>query len=407
MRSDSGVTGPPKSRHAGAGPVLQILQPDQHVHMRAVPAALGQHRRRGVVEHIPAHIGQRLGLPLPGAAVVLGGQRRGMGVDHRGDRVEHRRIVEPALHLPPAVAASRVRNSSFTRAGGRSSGCSPSWSSSSTSAVPQAAARAGCTGRPSPASCASAPGPGCGREPPGRLARRAPWRSPRRAANPSAPPRTPPPSPATGPAARAPSNPVRGVTCSAAVTRRRASNRSQPSRSLNACNRRLVTALGEHPVAVQPGNRGHGDLIQLPRQSPHTASEPTPARRRARRRHAQQRIDRLHKQALRGSERALGHAYIFASTTDNSGASATIPSKISREVRATTSLASCRTRQTNNARFHPPDTPAAEPPRLASVTRAPPRRPRRSRRSGRRRAGSRAGSRSPRPARGCGRRGSR
>ena len=32
----------------------------------------------------------------------------------------------------------------------------------------------------------------------------------------------------------APSNPTRGVTCSAATTRRRASNRSHPSRSLNA-----------------------------------------------------------------------------------------------------------------------------------------------------------------------------
>ncbi len=68
-----------------------------------MPTRVGEHRRGGVVEHVPAHVGQRLGLPLPGAAVVLGGERRGVGVDHRGDRVEHRGVVEPALHLPAAV----------------------------------------------------------------------------------------------------------------------------------------------------------------------------------------------------------------------------------------------------------------------------------------------------------------
>ena len=45
----------------GAGPVLQVLQPDQHVHVRAVPAALGD---VAVVEDVAAHVGQRLGLPL-------------------------------------------------------------------------------------------------------------------------------------------------------------------------------------------------------------------------------------------------------------------------------------------------------------------------------------------------------
>ena len=43
------------------GPVLKVFQPDQHVHVRAVPAAL---RHVTVVEHVPAHIRQRLGLPL-------------------------------------------------------------------------------------------------------------------------------------------------------------------------------------------------------------------------------------------------------------------------------------------------------------------------------------------------------
>ena len=83
-----------------AGPVLQVLQPDHHVHVRAVPAAL---RHVAVVEHVAAHLGQRFGLPFARAAVVVGGQRLCVGVDHRGDRVEHSGIVEPALDLPAAL----------------------------------------------------------------------------------------------------------------------------------------------------------------------------------------------------------------------------------------------------------------------------------------------------------------
>ena len=81
----------------GPGPVLQIFESYQHVEVRAVSAAL---RDVAVVEHVAAHLGQRLSLPRPGRPVVVAGQRSGLRVDHRGDRVEHRGVVEPAPELP-------------------------------------------------------------------------------------------------------------------------------------------------------------------------------------------------------------------------------------------------------------------------------------------------------------------
>ena len=102
IRSDSGESVPPKSSARGPGPVLQVLQPDQHVHVRAVSAALGHRRRGRVVQHVPAHVGECLGLPLAGGAVVVAGQRLRLRVDHGGDGVEHRSVVEPALQLSAA-----------------------------------------------------------------------------------------------------------------------------------------------------------------------------------------------------------------------------------------------------------------------------------------------------------------
>jgi hypothetical protein len=61
IRSDSGLSVPPKSRHAAPGAVLQVLQPDEHVQVRA-PSAAGAHV--GVVEHVAARVGERFGLPL-------------------------------------------------------------------------------------------------------------------------------------------------------------------------------------------------------------------------------------------------------------------------------------------------------------------------------------------------------
>ena len=80
----------------GAGPLLQIGEPDQDVQLRSPPTGGGQGGGVGVVEHPAARVGQRLGLALSGGAVVGAGARRGVGVDEGGDRVEHRRVVEPA-----------------------------------------------------------------------------------------------------------------------------------------------------------------------------------------------------------------------------------------------------------------------------------------------------------------------
>ena len=389
----------------GAGPVLQILQPDQHVHVRAVPTARRAAPRTGRGR---AHTRTRRPAPRPAAPRRCGRPRRsaawhGRRSPRRSRRTSPRRRTGPSPSPRRPAAGSGTARSPGPGAGRRAAHRPDP--AARPAPCPTAAARAGCTGRPCRPAAPPHP-PNLRREPPGRPARQHPGDH-------LDVPQTRPPRREHLRRRRQPGRQHGSVQPRA---RRHLLGSRHPAAGLEPLpaqqiaqrlNRRPVAPLGEHPVAVQPGNRGHGDLIQLPRRRLTQRQNRHPLTRRARLRHPTQRIHRLHKQALRGSERALGHAYIFASTTDNFGASATIPSKISREVRATTSLASCRTRQTNNARFHPPDTPAAEPPRLASVTRAPPRRPRRTRRSGRRRAGSRAGSRSPRPVRGCGRRGSR
>ena len=53
-----------------------------------------------MVEHVAAHVGEGRGLAFARRPVVVGGERLGVGVDHGGDRVEHRGVVEPALDLP-------------------------------------------------------------------------------------------------------------------------------------------------------------------------------------------------------------------------------------------------------------------------------------------------------------------
>ena len=72
-------------------------------------------------------------------------------------------------------------------------------------------------------------------------------------------------SPSSRPSSRrAASSPTRGVTRSAAVTRRRASNRSHPSRSPNAPRRGLVALLRAHPAPLQGGDGTDGDPVQPP-----------------------------------------------------------------------------------------------------------------------------------------------
>ena len=91
----------------GASPVLQILQAHEHVQVWA-PSATGGHV--AVVEHVPARVGERFGLPLRLRALVIGVDGTGLRVDHRGDRVEHRGVVEMPLQRAtcPATEALQV-----------------------------------------------------------------------------------------------------------------------------------------------------------------------------------------------------------------------------------------------------------------------------------------------------------
>ena len=100
IRSDSGATGPPKSRHAARARFSRSSSRITTFTCGRSPAALGD---VAVVEDVAADVGQCFGLPLAGRPVVVGGERLGVGVDHRGDRVEHRGVVEPALDLPAAA----------------------------------------------------------------------------------------------------------------------------------------------------------------------------------------------------------------------------------------------------------------------------------------------------------------
>jgi len=61
IRSDSGAQRAAEVEACGAGAVLQVLQPHEHVQVGA-PSAAGAHV--GVVEHVAARVGERFGLPL-------------------------------------------------------------------------------------------------------------------------------------------------------------------------------------------------------------------------------------------------------------------------------------------------------------------------------------------------------
>jgi hypothetical protein len=93
--------------HGSPAAVLQVFEPDQHVEVGSPTAACAD---VAVVEHVAADVGEGFGLPLRCAALIVAGEWLGLGVDHRGDRVEHRRVVEPALEL--AARAVRVAGQS-------------------------------------------------------------------------------------------------------------------------------------------------------------------------------------------------------------------------------------------------------------------------------------------------------
>jgi hypothetical protein len=97
--------------------VLQVFQPDQHVEVGALAAALGY---VGVVEDIAADLGECVGLPLPGGAVVVAGQRRGWASTTVATASNIAAWSKRPFNFPPPPG-SRVTSSSLTGATDRSS----------------------------------------------------------------------------------------------------------------------------------------------------------------------------------------------------------------------------------------------------------------------------------------------
>ncbi|MCE0767902.1 hypothetical protein LWC35_34125 [Pseudonocardia kujensis] len=86
----------------GRGAPFQVLEPDGDGELGAAATGLGQ---PAAGEDLGADFGEGFGLPLGGAALVVGVSRRGPGIHRRGDRVERggrepggeRGAVEPDL----------------------------------------------------------------------------------------------------------------------------------------------------------------------------------------------------------------------------------------------------------------------------------------------------------------------
>ena len=267
IRSDSGETGPPKSRHPARARFCRSSSRISTLTCGRCPPVCGTIDEGAWSSTYPHTSASASACRSPGAAVVVGGQRLGLGVDHGGDRVEHRRVVEPALELATPVAAAGQEQLVHPRRRPVVGLLAVLVQQRRPALVPQCVQLVGVYSVGLRGELLLRTRPLLGGQPARPPCSPAPGRSPRRAADSSAP------SPNTCRRRRQPRRgaasrraPVRGATCSAATTRRRASNRSQPSRSLNACAGGLVTSLGEHPVAVQPGDRGHRDLVQLPRR---------------------------------------------------------------------------------------------------------------------------------------------
>ena len=259
IRSDSGATGPPKSRHAGPGPVLQVLEPDQHVHVRAVPAAL-RHVDRGRARsrtHRPAP--RPAAAPVPRSSSPVSGLAWASITAAIASNIAG--VVEPALELPAAVG--QPGQEQLVGPGG--------WAVVGFFAVlveqldqrlaPVVQLGRGVVGRP-PGELGFRARPLLRAQPPGRLAAQQPGD------HLDVPQTRPAPREhlrgrrQPGRQHRCRPAPIRGATCSAAVTRRWASNVLPAEQVAQRPRRGLVAALGEHPVAVQPGDRGHRDLVQ-------------------------------------------------------------------------------------------------------------------------------------------------
>ena len=279
MRSDSGATGPPKSRHAGAGPVLQVLQPDQHVQVRAVPTA---RRAAPTTGRGRARSRTRRPAPRPAAPRRCGRRRAVSGVAWASITAAIASNIAASSNRPftfPPPSGSRVRNSSFTRAGGRSSGSlAVLIQQLDQRRAPVRAARAGCTGRP----CRPAAPPHRPRlrgEPPGRPA----------AQHPGDHLDVPQPGPARREHLRGRGQPRRQHAAVEPGPRCDLLGGGHPAAGLEPLpaeqvaqrrGRRLVAVLGEHSTPVQRGHRIHRDPVQPPHHRLTRASATPPTRHR-------------------------------------------------------------------------------------------------------------------------------
>ena len=261
MRRASGVKPAAEVEHRRSAAVFQVVEPDGDGEDGAPAAGRGH---VGVLEHIPAGIGECVGLPLRRRAVVLGGARLRLCVEEGRDGVEHRGVVEPA-DQPPATAdpvgaqvqlVDREHRSS-------SSGAGPSASKASISCAPRAASSAGVHSRHHAASCPSAPAhtSGVSRSAAVVSSSRATISTCRRLASPAS--NTVAVAASRG-GSGAPSSPIRGRTRGAAARRRRASARSQPSKIAECGGGGAVAAVGEDAAPFDLGQYADQQLVDAP-----------------------------------------------------------------------------------------------------------------------------------------------
>jgi len=101
----------------GPRPVLQVFEPDQHVHVGPPPAGGGQDVGVAVIGGVREDLGHGLGLSPPKRPRVVLGQRCGLGVQQGGEDLEHGGVVDPPLD-PPARPVRMPRQEELVGLGG-------------------------------------------------------------------------------------------------------------------------------------------------------------------------------------------------------------------------------------------------------------------------------------------------
>ena len=197
-------------------------------------------------------------------ALVVGVGGTGLRVDHRGDRVEHRGVVEMPLQCAtgPATEALQVHLVDRIRRAVVGLG-SVLVQRVDQSAAPLQQLRRACTGRRGPPARLRHP-----TRPWATTAARTGWpapaRSPRHVASSQLPSANCCAVVGNLAGSTAPSSPVRGQTSSATFTRRRASARSQPMRSATAVTALRYPRSANVPRRNKSATTADDDLIQPP-----------------------------------------------------------------------------------------------------------------------------------------------